>query len=93
MIENYISGKIWKDVTVTYFTLTSRLDSNTVPAKGKSDTLHTYSNLASNGGYPEVDKYRGLGAQIFAFHLNMAYVLILNINQAEMNSIRVSGIS
>ena len=54
MIENYKSGKMWKDVTVTYFTLLSRLDSNTVPAKGKSDTLHPYSNLASNGGYPEV---------------------------------------
>jgi hypothetical protein len=49
--------------------------------------------LASNGGYPEVDKYRGLGTQIFSFHLNMVYVVILHINQAEMNSVRVSGIS
>jgi hypothetical protein len=39
MIENYKSGKMWKDVTVTYFTHPSRLDSNTVPAKGKSDTF------------------------------------------------------
>ena len=58
---------MWKDVTVNYLTLPFKLDSNTVPAKGKSDTLHPYSNLASNGGYPEVDKYRGFGRQIFAF--------------------------
>ena len=86
---------MWKDVTVTHGTslFSSRLDSNVVPAKGKSDILHPYSNLASNGGHTEVGKYRGFGAQIFAFHLNTVYVLIFHINQAEMNSIRVSGIS